>query len=787
MKILKFLTILLFAVFANAQTPTIVLDVNLTNFDPVDVTFEFSKSNLWKGKYYYSGKGTSNTTLKLCATDGTVEGTTLIKEFNNPGYLTDIIAVQDFIYFLIDNTTNTAVSTKELWKSDGTAVGTVLLKSFVSNINLNNQMRLVSDLETGENYSVNVNEIYFSGVTDGQGLELWKTNGTEASTVLVKDVYPGTNASAPSGFARIGSTVYFAIAYYNVYPFSQLWKTDGTAAGTVGIGTDIMVLNTQIVPFKDKLYFFGFDSKGMEPWVSNGTLAGTSMLLNTSPQTQFFYSGPFRVLKADDYLVFAQENYAQGSTTNHFWKSDGTSTGTYRITPDNGLPIFFNAIGFRNYTLDKNYFYAYTTNKMLYKFNLQDNTSQSISLPYSLEGTGDWLKVYNSELWLTYRNSTNGIELWKTDFLTVGMYQDINVGSPASNPFSFFINNTNFYFFANNGTGNKLYSLNKDVVFTGNVSSNWNETGNWNTNTIPLITDNVIIQTNKNIAIDANAFAKNLTVKSPINLVSGNLDIVGLATLSAKITLNTNQFNLKGNNSSVTGNSTSYIETNSTGKVVVENIDSTRGLVSLPIGTTTNYNPITISNSGSIDTFSLNVQDGISNTINGAVNTTWNIEEATPGNSNVAITLTWNQAQENTLFMRNLCKVGHFYNGYWNAVNSSTITGTNPYSITANGITSFSPFGILNQSSLGVSDFSKKNNSLVVFPNPTNSNLNLQLSQNVENGNLKITSLLGQTILEKQNLSGTDFSVDVSNLTMGVYIIDVTDAKTKFTNKFMKQ
>ena len=788
MKTLQFLTFLFFAFFANAQTATIVLDVNLTNLEPINTSLKFSKSNFWKGKYYYSGKGTSTATLKLCATDGTAEGTTLIKEFNNPGYLKDIVAVKDFIYFLVDDTTNSAVSKKELWKSDGTEAGTVLIKLFVSNASINNQMRLVSDLETDENYSINENEIYFSGVTDGQGLELWKTNGTETSTVLVKDVYAGTNASDPSGFTRIGSTVYFAIAYYNVWPYTQLWKTDGTTAGTVGVGTQTYVLNKQIVPFKDKLYFFGFDgSNGIEPWVSNGTSAGTSMLLNTSPFTQFSYSGPFRVLKADDYLVFAQENFAQNSTTNHFWKSDGTSNGTLRMTPDNGLRIFFNAFGFKNYAIDKNFFYAYDSSKVLYKFNLQNNTNQSIALPYSLEGVGNWLKVYNSELYLTYRTTANGTELWKTDFQTVGMYQDINVGSPSSTPFSLFTNNNNFYFFANNGPGNKLYSLNKDVVFNGNVNTNWNVTGNWNTNTIPISADNVIIPTNKNVTVDANAFAKNLTVNSPVNLVSGNLEINGLATLRSKITLNTNQLNLKGNNSMVTGNPTSYIVTNATGKVVVENIDLARGLVNVPIGTTANFNPIAISNSGTADTFSLNVQDGISNTTNGAVNATWNIDEATAGNSNTTIILSWNEAQESSLFNRNLCKVGHYYNGTWNAEYSSIITGTNPYSITADGITSFSPFGVLNQSLLAVNDFSKNTKSLSVFPNPTSSNINLQLSQHVDYGNLKIISLLGQTVFEKQNLSGVDFNLDVSNLNSGLYLIQLSDGNQIYNAKFIKK
>lgn len=77
--------------------------------------------------------------------------------------------------------------------------------------------------------------------------------------------------------------------------------------------------------------------------------------------------------------------------------------------------------------------------------------------------------------------------------------------------------------------------------------------------------------------------------------------------------------------------------------------------------------------------------------------------------------------------------------------------------------------------------------NFVVFPNPTTSSLNLNFSNPIENGNLKITSLLGQTILEKQNLSGTDFSLDVSKLSSGTYILNLTNGNTKLNKKFIKK
>ena len=45
---------------------------------------------------------------------------------------------------------------------------------------------------SGESYYLTVfnNELFFAA-TDGNGTELWKTDGTESGTVMVKDIYPG--------------------------------------------------------------------------------------------------------------------------------------------------------------------------------------------------------------------------------------------------------------------------------------------------------------------------------------------------------------------------------------------------------------------------------------------------------------------------------------------------------------------------------------------------------------------------------------------------------------------
>lgn len=118
---------------------------------------------------------------------------------------------------------------------------------------------------------------------------------------------------------------------------------------------------------------------------------------------------------------------------------------------------------------------------------------------------------------------------------------------------------------------------------------------------------------------------------------------------------------------------------------------------------------------------------------------------------------------------------------------ASTLGGT--VTATNTGLTTFSDFaiGIANQDVVLSSDsFSIKPTAIKLYPNPTSNNLNLSFENNLENAAIKIISLTGQTVFEKQNLSGTDFNLDASNLSLGVYIIKITDGETTFTNKFIK-
>ena len=277
-----------------------------------------------------------------------------------------------------------------------------------------------------------------------------------------------------------------------------------------------------------------------------------------------------------------------------------------------------------------------------------------------------------------------------------------------------------------------------------------------------------MISANSNPIIDGNASAKNLDVQSPIELTSGNLSIGGNLNLAAKVTLNGNNLNLKGSDSKITNaNSNNYIVTNGAGTVNLENLNSARGTVNLPIGTATNYNPISISNSGTSDTFSARVSD-TSEFTSGGINATWEISEATSGGSNVNLSLAWNSTQQQSDFSPTTAKIVHKLSGVWNEENSGAVTGTNPYSITATGISSFSPFSVAVPSVvLGTSNLSKSKVS--VYPNPFSENLNISTQ---ENATIYFYDLSGKLIFTEFLMKGNNL-LNKSSLQKGIYLYQI--------------
>jgi ELWxxDGT repeat protein len=114
----------------------------------------------------------------------------------------------------------------ELWKSDGTDAGTVMVKDIATGDCDGSPCSSVPEYLTAVG-----NTLYFSAYDDANGDELWKSDGTSGGTVLVKDIWVGpSSGSNPTNLTALGSTLYFSAD--DGTNRRELWKSDGTGAGT---------------------------------------------------------------------------------------------------------------------------------------------------------------------------------------------------------------------------------------------------------------------------------------------------------------------------------------------------------------------------------------------------------------------------------------------------------------------------------------------------------------------------------------------------------------------------
>jgi ELWxxDGT repeat protein len=386
--------------------------------------------------------GDSTTGHELWISDGTEAGTELLIDLR-PGAESSL--PQNFrvyngkFYF----TANDGTSGFELWQSDGTALGTVRVKDINPGI---------GSAQIGNNIPIVGTTLYF-GANDGiNGLELWKSDGTASGTVLVKDIHPGSASSNTNNIVTVGSAVFFSA--YDGINGTELWYSDGTAAGTrmvkdgnTGLGTQTVSTSpTNLRAVNGKLFFSANDGTlGAEPWLSDGTSAGTTMLadLNIGPAS----SSPGAGVLIGSTLYFA----ALDAVGTELWKTDGTAAGTARVAdiysgPTGGAPA--SLVNF-NGTL----FFAATDGARGQELWKSDGTAAgTVSLgdlnPGGVSSAPTNFNVVGTTLFFTATTAAEGNELWKTDGSTASLVMNINPGSANSSPTSFVIVGSNLFFLA---------------------------------------------------------------------------------------------------------------------------------------------------------------------------------------------------------------------------------------------------------------------------------------------------------------------------------------------------
>jgi ELWxxDGT repeat protein len=139
--------------------------------------------------------------------------------------------------------------------------------------------------------------LYFVGETSAHGIELWKSDGTAAGTVLVKDVNPGKDGGVGQNLTVIDGILYFGAS--SAAGKQELWQSDGTTTGTTFVFDFTRALDPMyprdITGIGDKLLV-----------VARTALTGEELWIGQLPPLTGDYDGNRRV-DGNDFLLWQRQ------------------------------------------------------------------------------------------------------------------------------------------------------------------------------------------------------------------------------------------------------------------------------------------------------------------------------------------------------------------------------------------------------------------------------------------------------------------------------------------------
>lgn len=253
--------------------------------------------------------------------------TTLLADLGPEGQLLEGLSVGDAFALIASD----PLRGEELWWTDGTPQGTRLPREIgpgaASALPLARTWIPGGPPISGRLAALGARALF--AADDGvHGEELWITDGTEAGTVMVADLYPGSYPSTPRQLNTASDRVYF-VAEHPLLG-RELWVSDGTAAGT-RVFADLVPGADSSRPddlaFLDgQLYFSAWTpTYGREAWRTDGASKLTLRVTDIAPGAQSSSPGLFR--RVGPRLFFAADDGVHGS---ELWA----------ISDDGSVPLF---------------------------------------------------------------------------------------------------------------------------------------------------------------------------------------------------------------------------------------------------------------------------------------------------------------------------------------------------------------------------------------------------------------------------------------------------------------
>ncbi len=404
-------------------------------------SFLGSFTNLDGQRLFFAADDGSGTGREPWVSDGTPGGTTMVGDLaTGPdwGIGTPVVAASGWAYF----PSSALDDGEELWRSDGasalklTELGTMSSGSDIDEI--------VSAGGFG----------YFCAFDGVTGTELWRTDGTSAGTVRLEDVAP---VGGPAGCEQV--TLAAGLIFFTGWTGSAhgLWATSG-APGAATLLQTFQTKPRELTAHAGLLFFAGNDGGGFgeELWRSNGTAGGTFMIEDGYPGS--ISTSPSHLTSAGSLLYFTGRRWSGGNNTADLepFVSDGTAAGTVLLKDivsgiAGSYPGDYAALG-------SVVIFAATTADEGEELWVSDGSAGGTVLLKDIQdGSSSGLRsgftVIGSLAYFEGNDGSTGNELWRTDGTAGGtvLVEDIRSGSGSSSPRDFAVAGGNLLFSADDG------------------------------------------------------------------------------------------------------------------------------------------------------------------------------------------------------------------------------------------------------------------------------------------------------------------------------------------------
>ncbi len=363
----------------------------------------------------------------------------------------------------------------QLWYSDGSTSGTYQLDPNLNcGLNVSNQNYLNG-------------KYYFPGATPTYGFEMFMTDGTPTGTKVLKDIVPGSGSSNPNPWLLHNTPNKMFFTANDGIIGTELYVTDGTTSGTSlvkdiepGAASSTISLGPFINTINDNFYFIATTSaNGQELWFTDGTTAGTKMVMDIWPGTpSSVVTIGFKYMRgAGNDLYFIANNGINGE---ELWFTNGTTSYMVKDIRPGSIATPINFIAFENNTL---FFMADDAISGLELWR-SDGTTPGTYLLHDItpgpSGSSYLFKNFNNKVFYNPAGGNSQV-IWETDGTTLGT-ASLSIPALASHSLSlaytdFFKFNNSLYFSVTTFTNNVEY----DSIFFFKINTGLSSLNNFYT------------------------------------------------------------------------------------------------------------------------------------------------------------------------------------------------------------------------------------------------------------------------------------------------------------------